>query len=143
VALLAIGAAGAAAAWSVSASIGDATRGAQASRNILEQEMERVRRLNWSRLGMTLSWVDLSRYDAHGNPLGPADGTAIRGRGYVSAIRVEPLTDAILTLEPREQIDTTGQARLRRVTVRVREVPEVAGAPPAAEAVTYLTAEGY
>src|SRR5437899_8622172 len=88
-ALLAICAAGVTQTWSFCYSMNDQTRRMQAGKDIMEQEMERVRRLNWTglpdidRAGLTETeptrWATRGYYDAGGNPVGVSDA-----RGFVS-----------------------------------------------------------
>lgn len=141
VAILGIGAAGAVAAWSVGAELNRATRAMQAGANVLEQELERVRRLNWDGLPPTPDWVATRYYDAEGNPLGPAATTAAPAHGYVAMVKVEPLAEETLLLGKRWRVDGAGRSGLRRVTVRVRAASE--GDAVIAEAITYLATEGY
>jgi hypothetical protein len=124
--------------------LNQATRAMQAETNILEQELERIRRLNWSRLDSTRDWVEHMAYDVEGNPLGPAHATTPTGRGYVSSLKVEPLAEETLHLHKKRRIDWfVREVILRRVTVRVREYPFDEGKSPVGETVTYLASEGF
>ena len=144
-ALLGVCAAGVTSTWSFCYTMNDQARRMQAGKNILEQEMESVRRLNWTRLTEQTTWATRFYYDASGQPVGgPGAAAAVTG-GFVSYLKVETMNSDALSLAQAPTVDATGgtSRSLRRVTVRVQ--PTGAGvnaASPTAEAVTYLTLGG-
>ena len=144
-ALLAVAAAGITQTWSFCYAINDETRRMQAGKNTLEQEMERVRRLNWGSLSEQTSWATRYYYDPSGKPLGaPGVASAITS-GFVSYIKVETLQSDGLNLSGAATVDTSGgnSRSLRRVTVRIQPTGVAASTTPAtAEAVTFLTLGG-
>src|SRR5438093_580433 len=83
-ALLGICAVGVTSTWAFCYSMNDQTRQMQATQNILQSELEQVRRLNWIILTEQTSWVTRYFYDRSGNPVGaPETATAVTG-GFVS-----------------------------------------------------------
>jgi prepilin-type N-terminal cleavage/methylation domain-containing protein len=144
-ALLAIAAAGITQTWSFCYGMNDQARRMQAGKNILEQEMERVRRLNWSGLSEQTSWATRYYYDPSGKPLGAPGVASAVATGFVSYVKVETLQNDGLNLSGAATVDTSsGNSRsLRRVTVRIQPTGvTVATTPATAEAVTFLTLGG-
>src|SRR5204862_257094 len=96
--LLGICAAGVTSAWNFCYSINDQARRMQAGKNVLEQEMERVRRLNWTGLAEQSSWATRYYYDRSGKPVGaPGSVSAVAG-GFVSYLKVETMNADALSL---------------------------------------------
>jgi hypothetical protein len=143
--LLGICAAGVTSTWSFCYSINDQARRMQAGKNVLDQEMERVRRLNWTGLAEQSRWAERYYYDRSGKPVGaPGSASAVAG-GFISYLKVETMNSNALSLGQTPTVDATGgnSRSLRRVTVRVQPTgASVDAASPAAEAVTYLTLGG-
>jgi prepilin-type N-terminal cleavage/methylation domain-containing protein len=138
--LLAICAAGVTQTWSLCYTMNDQTRQMQAGKDIMEQEMERVSRLNWTGLTEQTSYATQGYYDKGGNSVGASDP-----RGFVSYIKVETLNSNGLSLALTPGVDTTGgtSRSLRRVTIVVQPTGvSVTTTPPTAQAVTYLTQGG-
>jgi type II secretory pathway pseudopilin PulG len=144
-ALLALCALGVTGAWSFCYALNDQARQVQAGRDVLEQEMERARRLNWIGLPEQTSWTARYYYDRGGNPVGaPGTASPVPG-GFVSYIKVETLNGSALSLAQTPTVDATGgtSRSLRRVTICVQPTAaSVTAAPPAAQAITYLTLGG-
>lgn len=143
--LLAFCAAGITHTWSFCYAMNDQTRRMQAGRNILQQEMERVRRVNWSGLAEQTSWATRYYYDPSGKPVGAPGVAAAVTNGFVSYIKAETLNNDALSLTSAATVDGTGgnSRSLRRVTIRVQPTGvSVATASPTAEAVTCLTMGG-
>lgn len=145
VTLLAVCSVGVTGTWSLCYAVNDQARQAQAGKEILEQEMERVRCLNWTGLAEQSSWAARYYYDRGGNPIGaPGTASPVTG-GFVSYLKVETLSAGALAVAQAPALDPTGgtSRSLRRVTICVQ--PTGAGAtttPPAAQAITYLTLGG-
>jgi prepilin-type N-terminal cleavage/methylation domain-containing protein len=140
-ALLGICAAGVTQTWSVCYYLNSQARQMQAEKEVLEQELERVRRLNWTGLSEQTSYATRYCYDSSGNPVGT---TSVTG-GYVASIKVETLNSNALQLAGTPTVDTSGgtSRSLRRVTIVVQPTGVSATTtPPAAQAVTYLTLGG-
>jgi len=139
-ALLGVCAAGVTQSWSLCYSLNDQARQMQAGKDVMEQEMERVRRLNWTGLTEQTSWATRGYYDAGGNAVGASDP-----RGFVSFIKVETLNSNGLSLAQTPTVDATGgtSRSLRRVTIVVQPAGvSVTATPPTAQAITYLTLGG-
>src|SRR5437899_2658540 len=126
-ALLAICAAGVTQTWSFCYSMNDQTRRMQAGKDIMEQEMERVCRLNWTGLAEQTSWATRGYYDAGGNPVSVSDA-----RGFVSYIKVETMNNNALSVATTPTPDPTGgnSRSLRRVTICVQPTGVSATATP-------------
>jgi prepilin-type N-terminal cleavage/methylation domain-containing protein len=140
-ALLSICAAGATRIWSLCYSLNDKARQMQAGKQVLEQEVERVRRLNWTGLPEQASFATRYCYDSGGNPVGTSSVT----RGFVAYIKVETLDSEALKLAGTPTRDTTGgtSRSLRRVTVVVEPTGVSASTTSyTAQAITYLTLGG-
>jgi type II secretory pathway pseudopilin PulG len=143
--LLAFCAAGVTQTWSFCYSMNNQTRRMQAGKNILEQEMERARRVNWGGLSEQTSWATRYYYDPSGKPLGAPGVASAVTNGFVSYIKVETMNNDALTLNSAATVDGTGgnSRSLRRVTIRVQPTGVSVGtASPTAEAVTCLTLGG-
>ena len=139
-ALLGVCAAGVTQSWSLCYSLNDQARQMQAGKDVMEQEMERVRRLNWTGLTEQTSWATRGYYDAGGNAVGASDP-----RGFVSFIKVETLTNSGLSLAQTPTWDSTGgtSRSLRRVTICVQPAGAlVTATPPTGQAITYMTLGG-
>jgi hypothetical protein len=140
--LLGICAAGVTQVWSVCYTMNYQSRLMQAGKNVLDQEMERVRRLNWTGLAEQTAWTARYYYDSGGNPVGST--SSVTG-GFVSYIKVETLDSNALTQSVATSVDASGGSSrsLRRVSIRVQPTGVSATTSPAtAEAVTYLTLGG-
>ena len=138
--LLSVCAAGVTRTWYFCYSMNDQARQMQAGKDIMEQEMERVRRLNWTGLTEQTSWATRGYYDAGGNAVGASDP-----RGFVSFIKVETLNSNGLSLALTPGVDATGgtSRSLRRVTIVVQPAGvSVTATPPTGQAITYLTLGG-
>jgi prepilin-type N-terminal cleavage/methylation domain-containing protein len=144
-ALLGVCAMGVTSTWSFCYTMNDQARRMQAGRDVLEQEMERVRRLNWTGLGEQSAWAARCYYDGGGNPLGaPGSAQPVTG-GFVSYIKVETMSASALSVAQAPTVDSTGGSSrsLRRVTICVQPTgASVSASPPTAQAVTYLTLGG-
>lgn len=144
-ALLGVCALGVTSTWSFCYSMNDQARQMQAGRDVLEQEMERVRRLNWTGLAEQTTWATRYYYDREGNPVGAPGTASPAARGFVSYLKVETMSANALSLAQTPTADKTGGSSrsLRRVTVCVQ--PTGVGVtffPPTAQAMTYLTLGG-
>ena len=120
-------------------------RGALPGKEILEQEVERVRRLNWIGLTEQTSFASRCCYDSGGNPVAPGASLSPVVGGYVAFIKVETMDSNALQLAGTPTVDTTGGSSrsLRRVTIIVQPTGVSAAAtPPTAQAITYLTLGG-
>jgi hypothetical protein len=114
----------------------------QAGKDIIEQEMERVRRLNWTGLTEQASYTARYYYDSAGNP---SSATTSVSNGYVSYIKVETLSSNGLSVSTTPTVDATGgnSLSLRRVTIVVQPTGTSASASTCtAKAVTYMTLGG-
>jgi prepilin-type N-terminal cleavage/methylation domain-containing protein len=144
--LLGICAAGVTQTWSFCYTMNDQTRRMQAGKDVMEQDMERVRRLNWTGLSEQTSWAAQYCYDAGGNPVRAyVDTTSPVTNGFVSHVKVETLNSNGLSINTTPTVDTSGgtSRSLRRVTIRVQPSGVSAATdPPTAEAVTFLTLGG-
>jgi uncharacterized protein (TIGR02598 family) len=141
-ALLGICAAGVTQTWSLCYSLNDQTRRMQAGKNIIEQEMERVRRLNWSNLSEQTSWTVRYYYDRYGKPVGSTSSVAM---GFIAYTKVETMNSNALSLNQSATVDTSGgnSRSLRRVWLRVQPTGSSADAAnPVAESVTFMTLGG-
>jgi hypothetical protein len=140
--LVGICAAGVTQTWSFCYAMNDQARRMQAGKDILEQEMERARRLNWTGLSEQTTWATRYYYDTGGNPVGSVSSVT---NGFVSYMKVETMNSDALSLNTTPTVDTSGgtSRSLRRVTIRVQPTGvSVTANPPTAEAVTYLTLGG-
>jgi prepilin-type N-terminal cleavage/methylation domain-containing protein len=143
--LLSIAAAGITSTWYTCYYMNDQSRRVQAGKNILEQEMERVRRLNWSGLAEQTSWAARYYYDYSGKPLGAPGVVSTDSTGFVSYLKVETMNSDALSLNQPATVDSTGgnSRSLRRVTIRVQPTGvSVATDPPTAEAATFVSLGG-
>jgi prepilin-type N-terminal cleavage/methylation domain-containing protein len=139
-ALLGICAAGVTRTWAFCYSVNDQARQMQAGKDILEQEMERVRRLNWTGLTEQTSWATRGYYDSGGN----SSATSVT-RGFVSYIKVETLDNNALLISPATapQVVSGTSRSLRRVTICVEPTGTSASTTSyTAEAITYMTLGG-
>jgi prepilin-type N-terminal cleavage/methylation domain-containing protein len=139
-ALLGICAAGVTRTWAFCYSVNDQARQMQAGKDIVEQEMERVRRLNWTGLLEQTSWATRGYYDSGGN----SSATSVTG-GFVSYIKVETLNSNGLSVATTPTVDATGgnSRSLRRVTICVEPTGTSASTTSyTAEAITYMTLGG-
>lgn len=145
VTLLAVCTAGVTGAWSFCYALNDQARQVQAGKDVLEQEMERARRLNWTGLAEQPNWSARYYYDRGGNPVGaPGTASAVVG-GFVSYVKVETMSGSALSVAQAPTVDPTGgtSRSLRRVTICVQPTGASAtAAPPTAQAITYLTLGG-
>jgi prepilin-type N-terminal cleavage/methylation domain-containing protein len=143
--LLSICAAGLTSLWNVCYTMNDAARRVQAGKNILEHEMERVRRLNWGGLTEITAWTARYYYDASGQPVGAVGSASPATNGFTSYLMVETMNSDMLSLSQTPTRDTSGgnSRSLRRVMLRVQPNGVAAATdPPTAEAVTCLSLGG-
>jgi hypothetical protein len=143
--LLGISAAGVTSAWSFCYAMNDEARKMQAARNILEQEIERARRVNWLGLPEQTSWVARYYYDSSGRPLGAVGSVSGVSGGYTSHYRVETLNKDALSLSQTPTVDASGGVArsVRRMSLRVQPTGVAAdAAAPLGEAETFLTLGG-
>src|SRR5207249_8261563 len=139
-ALLGVCAAGVTQSWSLCYTMNDQARQMQVGKDVMEQEMERVRRLNWTGLTEQTSWTTRGYYDAGGNSV-----TSSNARGFVSYIKVETLNSNGLSVATTPTVDASGgnSRSLRRVTICVEPTGTSASTTSyTAEAITYLTLGG-
>jgi prepilin-type N-terminal cleavage/methylation domain-containing protein len=138
--LLGVCATGVTRTWYLCYTMNDQARQMQAGKDIMEQEMERVRRLNWTGLAEQTSWATRGYYDSGGN----SSATSV-ANGYVSYIKVETLNSNGLSVATTPTVDASGgnSRSLRRVTIVVEPTGTSASASTyTAKAVTYLTLGG-
>ena len=138
--LLGICAAGVTQTWCLCYSLNDQARQMQVGKDVMEQEMERVRRLNWTGLSEQTSWATRGYYDSGGN----SSAASVTG-GFVSYIKVETLNSNGLSVATTPTVDATGGSSrsLRRVTICVEPTGTSASTTSyTAEAITYLTLGG-
>jgi prepilin-type N-terminal cleavage/methylation domain-containing protein len=137
--LLSICAAGVTRTWYLCYYLNDQARQMQAGKDIMEQEMERARRLNWTGLTEQTSYATRGYYDSSGNAV-----SASATNGYVSYIKVETMDNNALYLAKSTASTASGTSRsLRRVTIVVEPTGTSASASTyTAKAVTYMTLGG-
>jgi len=141
-ALLGVCAAGVTQTWSVCYYLNSQARQVQAGKEVLEQELERVRRLNWTGLSEQTSYAARYYYDASGNP---SSATTSVANGYVSYIKVETLDSNGPCISKTIGVDASGgnSRSLRRVMIVVQPTGTSATASTyTAKAITYLTLGG-
>jgi prepilin-type N-terminal cleavage/methylation domain-containing protein len=140
--LLSICAAGVTRTWYLCYTLNNQAQQMQAGKDIVEQEMERVRRLNWTGLAEQTSYTARYYYDSGGNP---SSATTSVANGYVSYIKVETLNSNGLSVATTPTVDASGgnSRSLRRVTIVVQPTGTSATASTyTAKAVTYMTLGG-